>query len=105
MKFRLIAWLPALTACSAPFSAVDETLRDSEVRTAALEEHFTLYAPYDVERSQPFVEMVDENIGALFRTLGVGFVCGIVVAALARPAAAADPIDLVLKELNDTASV
>lgn len=73
MSLRLAALLLLLGACNSvvPLSAFDEALRDSYIRTVAIEEHYSLYSPYDLAVSRSVSEVVGENLDAVSTTLGV----------------------------------
>jgi len=60
-------------ACASPGSIgrVDQLARATGARTVLLEEHFSLYSPYDLLRTREYVELVETQRAAVFELFGV----------------------------------
>jgi len=70
---RIFLALCLLAACTAPPQSMDGALRASDVRTVTVEDSFTLYTPYDVERTAKLAKMVRTNLRAVAGQLEMTF--------------------------------
>ena len=69
----MLGFLGGLAACvsSSSLERVDELARATGARTILLEEHVSLYSPYDLLRTRGYLERVEAERAAVFELFGV----------------------------------